>query len=182
MSLFLFDFILLFFANFWTAELPPSNLQFKPYIERLECEDMNIAIGMVSTGIMNKVSGDCEMKDRSPQVTVNLIIERRATKIIITGNVRIQENDDDRSIFEGVVTKTVMDLSDYDDCRYVGTDENEGHVRSEDHVSRGEVERYTGTGFVEWVDCIARVRGNNCGKLYCEMRIKPITVRLKSRY
>jgi|GEM_PF-4546687 len=182
MSLILFDFILFFFANFWNAELPASSLQFKPYIEYLECEDMNIAIGMVSTGIMNKVSGDCEMRDKSPQVTVNLIIERRSTKIFITGNVRIQENDDDRSVFESSITKTVLDLSDYSDCRYLGTDENEGHVRSEDHVSRGEVERYSGSGFVEWVDCVARVRGTNCGKLSCEMRIKPITVRLRSRY
>jgi hypothetical protein len=154
----------------------------RPYVEHFDCEDMTVAVGIIPTGVLDKIAGDCHFKDHSPLLTVNLILEKRGTRIMITGSVKIHEKHHDGTTFESTISKTILDLKDYDECHYIGVDEYEGQVRSEEHAANWEIERYNGSGFLEWIDCVSRVRGDNCGRLSCDLRIKPITIKLKSKY
>jgi hypothetical protein len=153
-----------------------------PYIKEFDCENMTLAIGIIQTGVLNRINGDCHFHDHAPLLTVNLILERRAIRVMITGNVKIHEHHHDGTTFENTIEKTILDLKEYQNCEYGGVDEYEGQIRSESRVPSGRIERYQGSGFIEWIDCVSHVKGDNCGKLQCDIRIKPITVKLRSKY
>lgn len=143
------------------------------------CPNQTIALEPIEINNIAHTYGDCDIKGHNPRITVNVTILRDGSRVYARGNVRIRESIPDYSTFESSFNFEIFNLDrQAPDCSFAGIENSKGSVSADGGNNNHEQTRYYGTGVIKYVDCLSDTKGNDCGRLYCNIQLNDITIKL----